>query len=143
LDAINSKIKRTGVVSAVAGALGEKLHAHVLWELEWGALDMGQQSGMEECDERMGQFLPQQQAEETQQPLPWLLCASNDAPGTRERRSESAKAQAFCVIFMPYFFIANEGEIRKAKTLGWAATPLASLSRCHSERSEESRVARK
>ncbi|HXX25014.1 MAG TPA: hypothetical protein VEO19_17885 [Terriglobia bacterium] len=130
-------------MSAVTGALGEKLHAHALLELESGALDMGQQSGMEECDERMGQFLLQQQAEETQQPWPWLLCASNDAPGTRERRSESNKAQAFCVIFMPYFFIANERENGKVKTLGWAATPLAFLSRCHFERSEESRAARK
>jgi hypothetical protein len=68
---------------------------------------MGQQSGIEECDERMGQLLLQQQAEELQQPLPWLLSASSDAPGTRKRRSESAKAQAFCMIFMPYFFIAN------------------------------------
>jgi hypothetical protein len=69
---------------------------------------MGQHSGTAECDERMGQLLLQQQAEETQQPLPWLPCASNDAPGTRERRSESDKAQAFFVIFMPDFFIANK-----------------------------------
>jgi hypothetical protein len=102
---------------------------------------MGQQSGMEECDERMGQFLLQQQAEELQQPLPWLPSASSDAPGTRERRSESAKAQAFCVIFMPYFFIANDRENRKAKTLGWAAPLRPSLAKRHSERSEESRSA--
>jgi hypothetical protein len=62
---------------------------------------MGQHPGIAECDERMGQFLPQQQPEEAQQPFPWLLSASNDAPGTRERRSESAKAQAFFVISMP------------------------------------------
>jgi hypothetical protein len=75
---------------------------------------MGQHSGMAECDERMGQFLLQQQAEETQQPLPWLLCASNEAPGTRERRSESAKAQAFFVIFMPQLFVPSYKEDRQA-----------------------------
>jgi hypothetical protein len=100
-----SKIKRTGVVSPDGGGCGEILHVHVVLEPEWGALDMGQRSGIDECDERMGQFLPQQQAEETQQSLPWPLCASNDAPGTRERSSESANAQAFLVVFMPHFFI--------------------------------------
>ena len=45
---INSKIKRTGVVSTVAGMDGEKLHAHVLLELERGVWDIGQLSGMEE-----------------------------------------------------------------------------------------------
>jgi len=79
---------------------------------------MGQQSGIEDCDECMGQFLPQQQA---QQLLLWLLCARSDAPGTRERRIESDKAQAFFVIFMPYFFIANKHENGKAKALRWAA----------------------
>jgi hypothetical protein len=75
---------------------------------------MGQHSGIAECDERMGQFLLQQQPEEPQQPLPWLFSASNDAPGTRERRSESAKAQAFLVIFMPYSFIPSHNEERQA-----------------------------
>ena len=84
-------------------------------ELEWGALDMGQPAGIEECDECMGQFLLQQQA---QQLLPWLLCASNEAPGTSERRIESDKAPALFVIFMPYFFIANERGNGKAKALG-------------------------
>jgi hypothetical protein len=69
---------------------------------------MGPCSGIEECDERMGQFLLQQQAAEPQQPLPWPFCASNDTPGTRERRSESDKAQAFFVIFMPQFFIPSD-----------------------------------
>jgi len=69
---------------------------------------MGQQLGIEECGERIGQFLLPQQAEEAQQPWPWPLCASIDAPGTRERRSESDKAQAFFWIFMPYSFIPSE-----------------------------------
>ena len=101
-DAVNSKIRRTGVVSADAGALGEKLHAHALFELEWGALDMGQPSGIEDCDECMGQFLPQQERQ-AQQLMLWLLCARSDTPGTRERRIESDKAQAFFVILMPCF----------------------------------------
>jgi hypothetical protein len=46
------------------------LHVHIVLEPEWGALDMGQHSGIDDCDECMGQFLLQQQAEETQQPLP-------------------------------------------------------------------------
>jgi len=86
--------------------LGEKLHAHALVELEWGAWDMGQPSGIEECDECMGQFLPQQQ-QWAQQLLLWLLCARSDAPGTRERSSESDNAQAFFVIFMPCFFYSK------------------------------------
>jgi len=90
-----------------AGASCEMLHVHVVPELECGALDIGQRAGMEECDERMGQFLQQQQAPDAQQSLPWPFSASNDAPGTIERRSESDKAQAFFVILMPYFFIAN------------------------------------
>ena len=90
------------------GGCGEILHVHPVLEPEWGALDMGQHSGIAECDERMGQFLLQQQAEETQHPLPWLLCPSNDMPGMSERRSESEKAPAFFVIFMPQFFIANK-----------------------------------
>jgi len=94
------------------------LHARAPLEFEWDAWDMGQQSGIEDCDECMGQFLPQQQA---QQLLLWLLCARSDAPGTRERRIESDKAQAFFVIFMPYFFIANKHENGKAKALRWAA----------------------
>jgi hypothetical protein len=106
-EAIKSKIKRTGVVSPDAGGCGEMLHVQVVLEPEWGVLDMGQHSGVAECDERMGQFLLPQQAVETQQPLPWLLCASNDAPGTRERRSESDKAQAFFVILMPHFFYSK------------------------------------
>jgi hypothetical protein len=114
-SAIKSKIKRTGVVSPDAGGRGEISQVHLVLELEWGALDMGQHPGIEECEERMGQFLLQQQAEEAQQPSPWLFCASNDAPGRRERRSESAKAQAFFVIFMPYFFIANKSENRQGK----------------------------
>jgi hypothetical protein len=36
-----------------------------------------------------------QQHEQKQQASTWLFRASNDAPGTRERRSESDKAQAF------------------------------------------------
>ena len=130
---MNSKIKRTGVVSADAGALGEKLHVHALLELEWGALDMGQPSGIEECDVCMGQLLPQQQ-QQAQQLMLWLLCARSDTPGTNARRIESDKAQALFWIFMPYFFIANEGEIRKAKTLAWGAPLLPFLVRCHAER---------
>jgi hypothetical protein len=76
---------------------------------------MGQHSGMAECDEGMGQFLLPQQHEQTQQPSTWLFCASNGAPGTRERRSESDKAQAFFVIFMPYCFITNNNEDGQAK----------------------------
>ena len=90
------------------------LHVHVVMEGEWGALDIGHRSGMGECDECIGQFLLQQQAEDTQQPLPWLFCASKHAPGTRERRSESAKAQAFFVIIMPHFFIPSHKEARQA-----------------------------
>jgi hypothetical protein len=81
---------------------------------DWGALDMGHRSGIAECDECIGQFLQQQQAEETQQPLPWLFCASNPTPGTRERRSESDKAQAFFVVFMPHPFIPSHKEDRQA-----------------------------
>ncbi len=84
-------------------------------ESEWGALDMGQHAGIGECDERIGQFLLQQHPPETQHPLPWLLCANNDAPGTRERRIESNKAQAFLVVFMPHFFIANKSGNRQGK----------------------------
>ncbi len=113
-DAGRSKIKRTGVVSPGAEGCGETLHVHVVLEPEWGALDMGQHLGIDECDERMGQFLLPQQAEETQQSLPWPLCASNDAPGTRERSSESANAQAFFVVFMPHFFIPSRKEERQA-----------------------------
>ena len=101
-DPGKSKTKRTGVIGPDAGGCGEILHVLVVLEPEWGALDMGQQSGIEECDERMGQFLPQQQA---QQLRLWLLCARSDTPGTRERRSESNKAQAFFVFFMPQSFI--------------------------------------
>ena len=61
-----------------------------------------------------GVDLQQQQAEETQQPLPWLFCASNPTPGTRERRSESDKAQAFFAVFMPHFFIPSHKEDRQA-----------------------------
>ena len=53
-DAVKSKIKRTGVVSPGAGGSGEILHVHVVLEPEWGALDMGQHSGIGECDECMG-----------------------------------------------------------------------------------------
>ena len=102
------------MASPDAGGCGEILHVHVVLRLKRGALDMGQHSGIAECDERMGQFLLPPQAEETQHPLPWLLCASNDAPGRRERRSESAKAPAFFVIFMPHSFIANTSEDRQA-----------------------------
>lgn len=83
------------------------LHVHVVVAREWGAPDMGHVLGIRECDERIGQFLPQQHALETQQPLPWLLCANNDAPGTRERRIESNKAQTFFVVFMPHSFISR------------------------------------
>jgi len=106
--------------------LGEKLHAHALFELEWGALDMGQPSGIEDCDECMGQFLPQQE-QQAQQLMLWLLCARSDTPGTRERRIESDKAQAFFVIFMPYFLIADKRENGKTKALGWVAPPSAPL----------------
>ena len=100
------------------------MHAHAPVELEWDAWDMGQPSGIEDCDECMGQFLPQQQA---QQLLLWLLCARSDTRGTRERRIESDKAQAFFVFFMPYFFIANKRENGKTKALGWVAPPSAPL----------------
>ena len=96
-----SKIKRTGVASPAVDGCCERLHAHVVLEFEWGAFDMGQQSGIDECAAGMGQFLLQQQAEEAQQLLPWPLSASKDAPGTRQSSSESETAQAFCVIFMP------------------------------------------
>jgi hypothetical protein len=76
-------------------------------------LDMGQHSGIEECDERMGQFLLQQQAV-VQHPFPWLFSASNDASGTSERRSESDNAQAFFVIFMPHLFIPSDQADRQA-----------------------------
>jgi len=113
-DTGSSKIKRTGVVSPDAGGCGKTLHVHIAVEADLGALDMGQCSGMEERDERMGQLLPQQQAMETQQPWPWLLCASSDTPGPRNRSSESNNAQAFFVVFMPYFFIASRKEERQA-----------------------------
>jgi hypothetical protein len=77
---------------------------------------MGHVSGIRECDERIGQFLLQQHAPETQHPLPWLLCASNDAPGTRERRIESNNAQTFFVVFMPHSFISKDkenGQVRR------------------------------
>jgi hypothetical protein len=90
------------------------LHVHVVMECDWGALDIGHRSGIGECDECIGQFLLQQQAEETQQPFPCPFCASKHAPGTRERRSESNKAQAFFVIFMPYLFIPSHKEDRQA-----------------------------
>jgi hypothetical protein len=101
-------------------------------ERDWGALDIGHRSGIGECDECIGQFLQQQQAKETQQPLPWLFCASNPAPGTKKRRSESAKAQAFFVIFMPHFFIPSHKEDRQAaRALGsggiWDGTPCQTL----------------
>jgi hypothetical protein len=69
---------------------------------------MGQHSGIGDCEARMGQFLPQQQAPDAQQPPVWLFTASSEAPGTKERRSESDKAQAFCVIFMPHLFITSD-----------------------------------
>jgi len=47
------------------------LHVHVVMEGEWGALDIGHRSGIGECDECIGQFLPQQQAEEAQHPSCW------------------------------------------------------------------------
>jgi hypothetical protein len=62
----------------------------------------------------MGQFLLQQQAPDAQQPPPWLFSASNDAPGVSERRSETDKAHALFVVFMPYFFIANGEADRQA-----------------------------
>jgi hypothetical protein len=101
-------------------------------ERDWGALDIGHRSGIGECDECIGQFLQQQQAEETQQPLPWLFCASNPAPETKKRRSESAKAQAFFLIFMPHFFIPSHKEDRQAvRELGsggiWDGTPCQTL----------------
>jgi hypothetical protein len=68
---------------------------------------MGQHAGVEEWEERMGQLLLQQQAAEPQQPLPWPFCASSETPGTRERRIESNKAQAFFVVFMPQFFYSK------------------------------------
>jgi hypothetical protein len=76
---------------------------------------MGQRSGIDECPERMGQFLLPQQAEETQQLLPWLPCASSDRPGNRERSSESDNAQALIVVFMPHSFIANKSANRQGK----------------------------
>jgi len=84
------------------------LQVHIVVEADLGALDMGQHSGLDQGDERMGQLLLPQQAEETQQPSLWLLSASSDTPGTRERSSESANAQTFFVILMPHLFIANK-----------------------------------
>jgi len=83
-------------------------------ERDWGALDIGHRPGIGECDECIGQFLQQQQAEEAQHPARWPFWANSDTPGTRERRSESAKAQAFFVIFMPHFFIPSHKEDRQA-----------------------------
>jgi hypothetical protein len=100
-DTGRSNIKLTGAVNADVGC-GEILHVHVGLEPEWGDLDMGQCSGIDECDARMGQFLPQQQAAETQHPWLWPLCASSVTPGTRETSSASDNAQAFFVIFMPH-----------------------------------------
>jgi len=40
-------------------------------ERDWGALDIGQRSGIEECDECIGQFLQQQKAEEAHHPACW------------------------------------------------------------------------
>jgi hypothetical protein len=76
-------------------------------EPECGDFNIRQQPGIEERDERMGQFCPQQQPEETQPPWPWLRCASNVTPGAKERRIESDNAQAFFVIFMPFFFYSR------------------------------------
>lgn len=47
------------------------LHVHVVMERDWSALDMGHRSGVGECDECIGQFLQQQQAEEAQHPARW------------------------------------------------------------------------
>jgi len=102
------------MASPDAGASCETLHAHVALELERGALDMGHLPGIEECEERMGHFLPQQQAPDAQQSPLWLFSASNDAPGTKERRSDSDKASALFVVFMPKFFIASEKADRQA-----------------------------
>jgi hypothetical protein len=89
------------MASPDAGASCETLQAHVVLELERGALDMGQRPGIEEFGERMGQFLQQEQALDAQQSPLWLFSASNDAPGTKERRSDSDKASALFVVFMP------------------------------------------
>jgi hypothetical protein len=59
------------VVNTDAGGSCEIPQVHVIMERDWGALDIGQRSGIEECDECIGQFLQQQQAEEAQHPSCW------------------------------------------------------------------------
>ena len=102
-------------LGVAAGTSGEMLQEHLMALFELGACAAWFVLGTPEKDLPIGQSLLPQQEREAQHPFCWTFAVSNGATGMPDRKSESTKAQALFVIFMPYFLIANECENWQAK----------------------------